>query len=204
MDPWRGRLAWRRGRPRGGSVQVCSYSAIPTTEPAGERFALSAYPDSGYFVLDQPLGRLIADFGAPGLSENPGHQHAGIFSYEVSTAAGRLIVDRGTSTYAEGPEREALRGTGAHNTVRIDGTDQFELWKSFRVGRRASVHAAKALYLLMRVQMPVARRRGRCSYAPPLYSAKAVGIYSFSSLMRRALTGWVLRNSGVFPPVFSL
>lgn len=61
----------------------------------------------------------------------------------MSTPAGRLIVDRGTSTYAAGPERDALRGTGAHNTIRVNGADQFEVWKSFRVGRRADVHAVR-------------------------------------------------------------
>lgn len=111
-------------------------------ESARDGFGLRAYPDSGYYILEQDAGRgrLIADFGAPGVSENPGHQHAGILSFEVSTPHGRLIVDRGTSTYAEGTERDSLRGTAAHNTVRVDETDQFEVWKSFRVGRRAAVH----------------------------------------------------------------
>jgi hypothetical protein len=58
----------------------------------------------------------------------------------VSTPEGRLVVDGGTSTYAEGSERDAVRGTGAHNTIRVDGADQFEVWKSFRVGRRADVY----------------------------------------------------------------
>ena len=33
-----------------------------------------------------------------------------------------------------------MRSIGAHNTIRVDGADQFEVWKSFRVGRRAGVH----------------------------------------------------------------
>ena len=113
---------------------------LSTADPASANFGLSAYPDSGYFVLDQECGRLIADFGAPGSSKDPGHLHAGIFSYEVSTRQGRLIVDRGTATYAEGSERASLRGSAAHNTVRVDGLDQFEVWKSFRLGRRAAAH----------------------------------------------------------------
>lgn len=36
-----------------------------------------------------------------------------------------------------------MRGTGAHNTIRINGADQFDVWKSFRVGRRADVHEVK-------------------------------------------------------------
>jgi uncharacterized heparinase superfamily protein len=116
--------------------------ALPNPAFTPDGFGLKSYPDSGYYILEQAAGRgrLIADFGAPGESENPGHQHAGIFSFEVSTPAGRLIVDRGTSSYAQGPERDSLRGTAAHNTLRVDETDQFEVWKSFRVGRRAAVH----------------------------------------------------------------
>ena len=55
-----------------------------------------------------------------------------------------MVVDGGTSTYAEGPERDAVRSTGAHNTICVDGVDQFEVWKSFRVGRRADVHEVKS------------------------------------------------------------
>lgn len=115
---------------------------LPSSESGPDGFGLKAYPDSGYYILEQDAGRgrLIADFGAPGESENPGHQHAGIFSFEVSTPDSRLIVDRGTSTYDGGAERDSLRSTAAHNTVRIDDTDQFEIWKSFRIGRRAAVH----------------------------------------------------------------
>ena len=61
----------------------------------------------------------------------------------MSAPEGRLIVDRGASTYAEGRERDAVRGTGAHNTIRVGGMDQFDVWKSFRVGRRAMVRKVK-------------------------------------------------------------
>ena len=105
-----------------------------------ETFALRAHSSTGYYILDQPAGRLIADYGAPGASYNPGHQHAGIFSYEISSEAGRIVVDTGTPTYEPGQERQLARGTSAHNTVRVDREDQFVLWKAFRVGRRAFVH----------------------------------------------------------------
>ena len=101
--------------------------------------AFTALPDSGYYVLAHEHGRLIADFGGPGASPNPGHQHAGIFSFEVSLRGRRVVVDGGTSSYQADQERQQLRGTAAHNTVRVDGEDQYEVWKAFRVGRRAQV-----------------------------------------------------------------
>jgi hypothetical protein len=106
-------------------------------EPASA--TLTAFPDSGYYILAHEGGRLIADFGGPGESPNPGHQHAGIFSFEVSLGGRRVVVDSGTPSYESDEERQRARGTSAHNTVRIDGTDQYELWKAFRVGRRAKV-----------------------------------------------------------------
>ncbi len=70
--------------------------------PSRSVFKLLEYPSSGYYILDQPAGRLIADYGAPGSSCNPGHQHAGIFSYEISCMQGRVIVDTGTGSYEAG------------------------------------------------------------------------------------------------------
>lgn len=112
--------------------------------PDRRAFALVEYPSSGYYILDQPAGRLIADYGAPGSSDNPGHQHAGIFSYEVSCEQGRVIVDTGAGSYEADAEREHLRGTAAHNTIRVDETNQFVVWQSFRIGRRAFVHDVQA------------------------------------------------------------
>ena len=97
--------------------------------PSRPVFTLLEYPSSGYYILDQPAGRLIADYGAPGSSYNPGHQHAGIFSYEISCMQGRVIVDTGTGSYEAGAERDHLRGTAAHNTIRIDETNQFVVWE---------------------------------------------------------------------------
>ncbi len=116
---------------------------------AGDRAEPSAadlprsFPDSGYYILEGPQGRLIADYGAPGSHPNPGHQHAGIFSLEISAGGRRVIVDSGTETYDPGPRRDRLRSTAAHNTVSVDGRDQFELWGAFRVGRRAWVSAVR-------------------------------------------------------------
>ena len=97
----------------------------------------ASFASSGYYIFETPEGRLIADYGAPGDCYNPAHQHAGIFSYEISSGQRRVVVDAGTPTYDPGPERDRLRSTAAHNTLRVDGVDQFQVWAGFRVGRRA-------------------------------------------------------------------
>jgi hypothetical protein len=62
-----------------------------------------------------------------------------VLSYELSLHGQRVLVDTGVSTYEPGPERHYERSTVAHNTLRIDGEEQAEIWASFRVGRRPRV-----------------------------------------------------------------
>jgi uncharacterized heparinase superfamily protein len=79
------------------------------------------------------------DAGVIGPAYQPGHAHCDTLSYEVSWKNERLICDTGVFHYKESPERSYSRSTVAHNTVRIDAEDQSEVWKSFRVGRRARI-----------------------------------------------------------------
>lgn len=158
---------------------------FPNPESAPDGFGLKTYPDSGYYILEQDAGRgrLIADFGAPGETENPGHQHAGIFSFEVSTPDGRLIVDSGTSTYDQGAERDSIRGTAAHNTVRVDQTEQFETWKSFRVGRRAAVHDVACV------------DKDGCSYVSAWHDGyKHLGVRHSRTVFNIRAGGWLVQD----------
>lgn len=92
---------------------------------------------SGHLRLASgPLLALI-DVARVGPDHQPGHAHADTLSFELSVAGRRVLVNSGTSTYEPGSERMRQRGTGAHNTVAIDGHDSSEVWSSFRVGHRA-------------------------------------------------------------------
>jgi len=100
--------------------------------------AYRSFPNSGYYVFAPDAAtRLIADCGPIGPNYQPGHAHCDTLSYELSVRGRRLVVDGGVYTYEEGPMRRYNRSTAAHNTVRVDGKDQSEIWKSHRVGRRA-------------------------------------------------------------------
>lgn len=92
---------------------------------------------SGYFRWEQGSAVLIGDVGQIGPDYIPGHGHADTLSFELSIGSQRIFVNSGTSFYEDSPERLRQRGTGAHNSVEVDGENSSEVWKSFRVARRA-------------------------------------------------------------------
>jgi len=94
--------------------------------------------ESDFFRLTSEDSRTVAlfDAGVPAPRYQPGHAHSESLSFELSRDGRRVFVNSGVSTYDPGTERLWQRGTAAHNTVRIDGHDQSEVWASHRVGRR--------------------------------------------------------------------
>jgi len=94
---------------------------------------------SGYCRVQKGKTVLITDIAKVGPSYQPGHAHADTFTFELSIGQSRLIVNSGTSCYAICDERLRQRGSHAHNTLVIDDYNSSEVWKSFRVARRAQV-----------------------------------------------------------------
>src|SRR5271157_263629 len=88
---------------------------------------------SGYIRLENDATVILFDAGPVGPDYQPGHAHADTLSFELSHRGQRLLVNSGISTYECGAERQWQRGTAAHNTVRVDGCDQSEVWSAFRV-----------------------------------------------------------------------
>jgi len=101
----------------------------------------NSWPATGYFVLpgEGPGDRLIVDAQPMGPDHLPAHGHCSLFSYELSIGGERLIVDSGVETYERGAWRTFWRSTRAHNTVVVDGAEQFEIWAAFRVGERTQL-----------------------------------------------------------------
>jgi uncharacterized heparinase superfamily protein len=105
---------------------------VPATAAGGW-----SLPATGYFGWRTADGTYLAfDAGPVGPDYLPGHAHGDIFSFELSLAGRRAIVDSGVHDYLEGDMRRYCRSTRAHNTVEIDGQDQCEFWGAFRVARR--------------------------------------------------------------------
>ena len=97
----------------------------------------------GYFILDleSPPGllqRLVFDCGELGYGPLAAHGHADALSFVFSVGGQPVFVDPGTySYYGHAGLRKYFRGTLAHNTLCLDGTDQSTPLGSFMWGRRA-------------------------------------------------------------------
>lgn len=107
----------------------------PPARPTG--LTLSERPGSGYYVCRNGEDMIVIDCGAIGPDYQPGHAHCDTLSFELVIGGRRVIVDSGVFDYQLSEERAYARSTRAHNTVVVDGKEQSEMWKVFRVARRA-------------------------------------------------------------------
>jgi uncharacterized heparinase superfamily protein len=120
--------------------QIFSYAnAVTRYEKPELRRAFATWQgkDSGYCVIRSKASCMIIDGGKIGPDYQPGHGHCDLFSYELALGRETMVVDSGVYEYEEGEMRNYCRSTKAHNTVTVDGKEQSEIWKSFRVARRA-------------------------------------------------------------------
>ena len=105
--------------------------------------ALFAVPDAGYYGLrhQTPHGEQLVVMDCAELAPTflPAHGHGDALAFEWSVDNQRIFVDAGVYEYNPGDQRAYSRATSSHNTVNLDGIDQSEFWKAFRVGRRAHI-----------------------------------------------------------------
>jgi hypothetical protein len=83
---------------------------------------------SGLYLMASPdtWGQLVIDAGPQG-ALTAGHGHADALSVTANQNRRRLLIDCGTFEYVgSNSERDALRGTPAHNTLTVDGKNQAE------------------------------------------------------------------------------
>jgi hypothetical protein len=91
---------------------------------------LEAFAHGGFYILASDRGNedeMIAVFDAGPLGFSPlnAHGHADALSFCFSYGGEEFLIDPGTFTYYSSEKwRSYFRGTGAHNTVRVDGQDQ--------------------------------------------------------------------------------
>ena len=138
--------AWERRHPARIPGSRRDDHALTKGGSAGSSPSVAVLTETGYAVIRDPNSEsaLIFDCGPLGPDYNPGHGHCDVLSYELSLYGHRVVVDTGVSSYERGPERQYERSTAAHNTLRVDGEDQAEIWASFRVGRRPRVDPIEA------------------------------------------------------------
>jgi hypothetical protein len=113
-----------------GPKGLAELESLPSVEPSGDSAGLEG---SGYYLMTDAdsVQQLVIDAGPLG-SGNGGHGHADALSVCLIRNGRNLLMDPGTFEYV-GPsgERARLRGTGAHNTMQVDGQDQAEAMGPF-------------------------------------------------------------------------
>jgi len=99
---------------------------------AASRTETRLFRDSGLASITMAGGHILMDAGRFGYG-GAGHSHADTLSITARSGERELLIDPGTFTYiADKKLRDAFRGTGFHNTIRIDGLDQADPAGPFR------------------------------------------------------------------------
>lgn len=92
---------------------------------------------SGYRKWTTDRMEVVMDVGNVAPDYIPGHAHSDTFGFVLTLDNQPFIVDRGISTYEANGLRQLERSTASHNTMRINGEEQTDVWGGFRVARRA-------------------------------------------------------------------
>ena len=93
-------------------------------KPLGAPPQSRLFDSSGIAICAAGPVQVLVDVGTFGAGRG-GHSHSDTLQIIVRRGREDLLVDPGTYTYVGDPEwRNWFRGSGAHNTIRIDGLDQ--------------------------------------------------------------------------------
>jgi Heparinase II/III-like protein/Heparinase II/III N-terminus len=93
---------------------------------AARKLQTRAFPEGGIYVMADPEthSQLTVDAGPQGTGHS-GHGHADALSVSLSVGGRPWLMDSGSYCYiSDDDQRNAFRGTSAHNTMRVDGQDQ--------------------------------------------------------------------------------
>ena len=133
------------------AVEKLSRGAEAQSRGAAPQSAAST--DGGIYILadSEPAPSVLAiDAGPQGVGRS-GHGHADALSLRLTIDGERWLVDSGSGVYVAAlpRDRDAFRGTAAHNTMRVDGADQAIAdepfsWKSIPVTRAETWLAGKS------------------------------------------------------------
>jgi hypothetical protein len=113
-----------------GADGAAKFANLPVVDP---KVTSRGFESSGFFVMasDKPRVQLVVRAGPMG-ALRAGHSHCDLLSLTLSFNGQEYLTDSGTFRYVSGPgERNDFRGTSAHNTLRVDGSDQAEAGDSF-------------------------------------------------------------------------
>lgn len=114
--------------------------------PTGAR----TFAEGGYTVLrDRVAGRMVVvtfDHAPLGYLSIAAHGHADALAVWMSVGAQQVLIDAGTFGYHGANEaRDMMRGTAAHNTVTVNGTDQSQITGPFNWRNHAKATLVSAV-----------------------------------------------------------
>jgi hypothetical protein len=96
--------------------------------PAAREPVARLFEHAGIAVVKDGGSYLIVTNGRVGTNGFGNHKHNDLLSFEFHADGVPLVVDPGSYVYTSNPEaRNLFRGTGYHNTIQIDGTEQNEI-----------------------------------------------------------------------------
>ncbi len=118
------------GRPREETLWLLGKSGLDrfdSLQNSSISCSSAVLPDGGLYLMgDENEGQLLIDAGPLGALKG-GHAHASALNICLVRKGRQLLIDPGTGEYAGlAGDRARLRGTGAHNTMQVDGSDQAE------------------------------------------------------------------------------
>jgi len=106
-----------------GEQATASFSTASTSVPSRSQ----SFPIGGLYISaspENPSQQIVIDAGPLG-AMRAGHGHADALSVKYSAHGRPCLIDSGAFCYmSSGGERNSFRGTGAHNTLRVDELDQ--------------------------------------------------------------------------------
>jgi hypothetical protein len=101
------------------------------------------FENSGLATISAGNHQIIVDTGGFGFG-GAGHSHADTLSITARNGERELLIDPGTFTYVSDHRmRDLFRGTGFHNTIRVNGSDQAEPAGPFRWENKPSVRCVE-------------------------------------------------------------
>lgn len=136
-------------------------------QPVAAPPSRTAFPDSGFYVLQSRRTHVVVRCGDIGQNGNGGHAHNDLFSFELSRGV-PLIVDSGTYVYTSDPEaRNRFRATASHNTVVVAENEINPMMKEglFRLKQVAHPHVESWEETSERVRLS-AWHDGYCRLSP--------------------------------------
>jgi hypothetical protein len=118
---WYGMIAGTLPNPKGIGIRIAAHNAYPKKYHAG-----------GYAILGSDTVHIVLKAGPFGYPSIAAHAHADALSIVLALDDEWWLVDPGTYAYhSEKSWRDYFRGTSAHNTITIDGTNQATIGGAF-------------------------------------------------------------------------